>query len=95
LEAEWQRNWAEHRKNFLRSALPALLDYAGYAVGLGVAGYLLFGLLSRILKTLVNAPAAPAYQFALPIACGIGAILFFAAVGFSTKAGLRRWLAEL
>ena len=95
LETELHRHSLRDRKNFLRSQLPALLDYIGYAVLVGLGSYFLFGLLNHFLKTLLNAPTTPSNQLVLPISCGITAILLCVGLCFAAKHRLWRWFAEL
>jgi len=95
LETEWRGHWIHDRKSFLRSSLPLLLDYIGYAVAMAMAAYCLFALLNHSLRSLVSAPPTPMSQVVLPIACGLSAVLLFLTLGFTAKHCLWRWFAKL
>src|SRR3974390_2732180 len=94
-ETEWQKHWAQHRKDFWRFALPTLLDYIGYAVALALTGGLLSGLLNYYLQILVGSTVPPSSPLGLSIACGIGAIFLLATIAAFSKVRLWRWLADL
>jgi anti-sigma factor RsiW len=95
LRADWEADWADHRRRFLRAHFPALLDKLGYGVLASMAMYFVLRLCRPLWSLSTDVTTSLVQQWVAPLGLGLAALSLIAAYVVAAKKPLRRWLGAL
>jgi anti-sigma factor RsiW len=95
LHAEWATAWSHHRRRFLWTQLPAVLDGLGYGVMVAVAACVALRLSRLVIGMSTQLTTSSVQQWVLPLGLGMAALSLITAAGRAAQRPLRRWLGEL
>jgi hypothetical protein len=92
LQADFENNWAQVQRQFIRSRLISLLDFCGYGIAVALAAYLLTDFMVRILAPATTSMSATLNQFDPGLITGGGLIFVAISLGYVVRPRITSFL---